>query len=160
MKLIFLVLLLSAVMFGQGIREASPEIAADPIETIFLSRDNGEGKPGEETATFLPNDIPIYCVITLKDFDVVNVRMNLVAVKVSGVKPESKVVTASYTTKNGQNRIIFTGRPDGLWEPGNYRIDVFVGGAKVRSIPFTVIKASGQQDFAPRPGRPKRIRKN
>lgn len=160
MKLILLLLLLSAAMFGQGIREASPEIAADPIDTIVLSRDNGEGKPGEETATFLPNDIPLYCVITLKNFDVVTVRMNLVAVKVGGVKPETKVVSASYTTKNGQNRIIFTGRPDGRWEPGNYRIDVFIGGGKVRSVPFTVIEASGQQNFAPPPGRPKRTRKN
>ncbi|MER3631452.1 MAG: hypothetical protein C4325_04195, partial [Blastocatellia bacterium] len=155
MKLIVFVALLGALVFGQASGNEPLNAVADPIDTIFLARDNGEGKPGEETTTFRPNDVPIYCVITLNGYYLADVRMNLVAVRVGGVKPETKVVSASYKTKAGQNRVIFTGRPSGLWERGSYRIDISIDGKKLRSIPFTVVEASDQQSFAPRPLRPK-----
>jgi hypothetical protein len=52
--------------------------------------------------------------------------MNLVAVNVQGVKAETKVISVSYKTNGKQNRVSFTGKPEGIWTVGSYRIDVFV----------------------------------
>lgn len=157
MKLIFLIAALTVALSAQSIRD-NENGSTDPIEQIFLARDNGEGKPGEESTTFLPSDIPIFCVVTLKGFDIADVKMTLVAVRVAGVRPESKIVTASYRTKPGQNRVIFTGRPDGVWVSGNYRIDIFVSGVKVRSVTFNVADTPRRQNFSPAPTK-RRLRK-
>ena len=55
-----------------------------------------------------------------------------------GVKAETKVVAASYTTKEGQNRVYFTGRPDGRWTPGKYRVDIFLDGKAATNIAFDI----------------------
>lgn len=68
----------------------------------------------------------------------VTVKMNFVAVKVAGVKADTKVVTASYTTKDGQNRINFSGKPDGNWTPGKYRVDIFLDGKITKNVEFEI----------------------
>lgn len=112
----------------------TPEI----VEDVYLARDDGAGKAGDVTETFSPGDIPIHCIVKLTGSEPAAVKMNLVAVKVNGVRPESSVVTASYTTRQGQNQVYFTGRPDGKWTAGTYRIDIFVAGKKERSVEFAV----------------------
>lgn len=113
--------------------------SSDPVvEDVFLARDDGTGKAGEVISVFNPNDIPIYCIVVLSKDGPVAVKMNLVAVKVNGVKPETKVVTTAYTTKQGEDRVNFRGRPAGQWVAGNYRIDVFVEGRHEKSINFDV----------------------
>jgi len=89
----------------------------------------------------------------------VTIKMNFVAVSVNGVKPETKVVTASYTTKDGQNRVNFTGRPDGKWTPGKYRVDLFIDGKATKNLEFE-IKSVGAVNaatsgFQPAPPRTK-----
>jgi hypothetical protein len=64
--------------------------------------------------------------------------MNLVAASVPGVKADTKVVSTSYTTKDGQNRVNFYGRPDGKWAPGKYRADIFVDGKLATNVQFEV----------------------
>lgn len=120
------------------------QTAATPpaIEEVYLARDDGKGKAGEQVAEFVTTDIPIHCVVLLDSMTKVTVKMNFVAVTVAGVKAETKVVTASYTTKEGQNRVFFTGRPDGRWTPGKYRVDLFLDGKAATNIPFE-IKLSG-----------------
>ncbi len=108
------------------------------IEEVYLARDNGEGKAGEQVSEFSTTDVPIYCVILLDSNARAVVKMNFVAVSVSGVKPETKVVTASYTTNPGQNRVNFTGRPDGKWTPGKYRVDLFIDGKMARNVEFEI----------------------
>ena len=110
--------------------------AAPTVEEIYLARDDGEGKAGEQAIEFRTNDIPIYCVVLLDAVGKVTVKMNFVAVNVSGVKAETKVVTASYTTKDGQNRVNFTGRPEGKWTPGKYRVDLFIDGKAAKNLEF------------------------
>ena len=100
----------------------NPPTSSTGIEEVYLAKDNGEGKAGEQVTEFTTTDIPIYCVVLLESNAKTVVKMNFVAVSVSGVKPETKVVTASYTTKDGQNRVNFSGRPDGKWTPGKYRV--------------------------------------
>lgn len=140
MKLLLLCVLFllvpGAVLSQSGTREA------EPIEEAYLARDDGGGKAGEQVTEFRTTDVPIYCVVLLASDAPALVKMTFVAVNVAGVKAETKVVTAAYTTKEGQNRVNFTGRPDGRWTPGRYRVDLFVNGKLVRNLEFD-IKGSG-----------------
>src|SRR5437763_1138042 len=107
---------LAAVWISPAQSPATP--ASPAIKEVYLARDDGNGKAGDQAEEFRTTDIPIHCVILLETAGKVTVKMNFVAVKVTGVKPETKVVTASYTTSEKQNRVNFTGTPDGAWTPG------------------------------------------
>jgi hypothetical protein len=121
---------------------ATAQAAAPTIEEVYLARDNGSGKAGEQADEFRTTDVPIHCVILLDNPAKVTVKMNFVAVKVAGVKPETKVVTASYTTTEKQNRVNFTGTPDGVWTPGRYRVDLFIDGKAAKSVEFDIKSSS------------------
>jgi hypothetical protein len=127
------ILVFSIAVFSQA--ESSP---APAIEDVYLAKDNGEGKAGDPSGEFRVTDVPIYCVVVLDTNAKAVIKMNFVAVSVSGVKPETKVVTASYTTSEKQNRVNFTGRPDGKWTPGKYRVDVFLDGKMAKNVEFEI----------------------
>lgn len=134
LRITALLLLCCHAAFGQ----LAPAEIKDGIEEVYLAKDDGEGKAGEQVTEFRTTDIPIYCVVLLESDSKTVVKMNFVAVSVSGVKSETKVVTASYTTKEGQNRVNFTGRPDGKWTPGRYRVDLFLDGKIAKNIEFEI----------------------
>lgn len=113
------------------------------VEEVYLAKDDGYGNAGEQVTEFATGDVPIYCVVRLGSAVSALVKMNFVAVRVSGVIPETKVVTASYATKEGQDRVNFTGRPDGKWIPGTYRVDLFVDGKMVRNVTFDIKGPAG-----------------
>lgn len=121
--------------------QSDPPVAP-AIEDVYLARDNGEGKAGEQVTEFRTTDVPIYCVVMLDSRTKAVVKMNFVAVAVSGVKPETKVVTASYTTNGRQNRVNFTGLPEDKWTPGKYRVDLFIDGKIAKNVEFE-IKGTG-----------------
>ena len=151
-------LLLVAAICAQPPEPLKDEV----VEDVYLARDDGAGKAGDVTETFSPGDIPIHCIVMLTKANPVAVKMNMVAVKVAGVKPESRVVSAAYSTKQGQDRVFFTGRPDGKWVAGSYRIDVFVEGKLEKSISFDVRGVSPPQaasQFVPAKPKPQRIAK-
>lgn len=120
-----------------SLAQADPP-ALPSIEEAYLARDDGEGKAGDQVTEFRTTDVPIYCVVLLGSNSKAVVKMNFVAVAVSGVKPETKVVTASYTTNARQNRVNFTGRPEGKWTPGKYRVDLFLNGKTARKVEFEI----------------------
>ena len=126
----------------EAFAQTPPSAAATPeapgIEQVYLAKDDGDGKAGDQVSEFRTTDIPIYCVVLLESDAKTVVKMNFVAVSVSGVKPETKVVTASYTTKEGQNRVNFSGRPEGKWTPGKYRVDLFLDGKIVKNVEFEI----------------------
>ena len=126
----------------EAFAQTPPSAAATPeapgIEQVYLAKDDGDGKAGDQVSEFRTTDIPIYCVVLLESDAKTVVKMNFVAVSVSGVKPETKVVTASYTTKEGQNRVNFSGRPEGKWTPGKYRVDLFLDGKIAKNIEFEI----------------------
>lgn len=143
-----LALLFSAVAAAQPPQPPAPT----KVEDVYLAKDNGAGKAGDYTESFTTGDVPIYCVVMLSVTDPTPVRMLLVAVKVPGVKPGSKVVSASYRTKQGQDRVYFSGKPEGNWVPGTYRFDIFVEDEKPRSIEFDIKGSAlpaGATKFAP-----------
>jgi hypothetical protein len=122
------------------------------ITEIYLARDDGTGKAGEQATSFVTTDVPIYCVVQLDSGVPVTVKMNLVAVAVPGVKAETRVVSTSYTTKDNQDRVNFTGRPAGQWVAGRYRVDIFVGDLPAVSREFAVQRAVHAR---PKPATPK-----
>jgi hypothetical protein len=136
MKFIYAVLIFLFVAVGayaQGDQAPVPG-----VEEVYLAKDNGNGKAGDQVSEFNTSDIPIYCVVLLDATAKVTVKMNFVAVNVSGVKADTKVVTASYTTKEGQNRVNFTGRPEDKWTPGTYRVDIFLDGKIAKNVEFEI----------------------
>ena len=136
MKALYTILICLFAVGGSYAQSVPPETPA--IEEVYLARDNGEGKAGDQVTEFRTTDVPIYCVVLLDSNAKAVVKMNFVAVSVSGVKPETKVVTASYTTNAGQNRVNFTGRPDGKWTPGKYRVDLFLDGKLAKNVEFEI----------------------
>lgn len=108
------------------------------ISEAYLAKDNGKGKAGDPVNAFITTDIPIHCVVMLNTSETVTVRMNLVAVSVTGVKPLSNVVSTSYTTKPNQNRVNFSGRPEGSWAAGRYRADIFVNNTLAGKLDFEI----------------------
>jgi hypothetical protein len=113
-------------------------VALGGISEAYLAKDSGDGTAGNAATEFETNDIPIYCVVMLDSDEAVTVKMELIAVDVKGVRAESKVITTGYTTKRGETRVDFTGRPDGRWTPGKYRVDLFINGVRSEDLPFTI----------------------
>lgn len=139
MKALFL-LLICALFSLTVSAQALPLPPVEGIEDVYLAKDDGEGKPGDVVSTFGISDIPIHCIVQLDTVKITTVKMHLVAVSVPGVRPEAKVVTTSYTTKGNENQVNFTGRPDKVWTPGKYRVDIFLDGKLAKSHDFTIQK--------------------
>lgn len=157
--------LFSVNVFGQA--EATEINQASGVEEISLARDDGNGKAGETATKFVTTDIPIHCSVQLISAKPVTVKMTFVAVKVAGVKPETKVVTVSYKTNGKQDRVNFTGSPEGAWSAGNYRIDIFIDDRSGGSRAFEILppsKVENRNSFQskpePKPKIAKRTRKN
>ncbi|HEY0658713.1 MAG TPA: hypothetical protein VGD05_09575 [Pyrinomonadaceae bacterium] len=146
--LFLFVILLTSNIFGQIERNqiAPTEVSLkkiekiEKIERIYLAKDD-KGTAGEEAEIFSTTDIPIYCVIYLKSVKPSVIKMNFIAVKVAGVKLETKVISASYKTDGNQSQVYFTGKPDGLWIAGSYRIDIFIDGEAAGNKEFEILKS-------------------
>lgn len=158
MKILFLSIicfLLCPTIFGQteANKVNTNNVNTDDVQVaeLYLARDNGSGKAGEITESFFTNDIPIYCVVQLDSMKSVTVKMNFVAVKVQGVKPETKVITVSYKTNGKQSQVNFTGTPDKVWTAGFYRIDIFVDDKPAKNLEFEIKKTTQQAEKAKQP---------
>jgi hypothetical protein len=139
---ISLCLLFNLNAFAQT--ERSRNAADFVVEEISLARDDGNGKPGEVTDKFITTDRPIHCLIQLGSSKPATVKMNLIAVKANGLRPETKIITVNYTTKENQNLVNFTGSPDVVWAAGIYRVDIFINGNLTRSQTFEIEKSPKQ----------------
>lgn len=130
--LLLLILLVCPAAFAQ------PEQAEGPVAEAFLAFSNGEGGPGEESAEFKTTDNPIYCVVNLTGTDPQTVRMKLVAVRVAGLREGSQIVSTSYTTKQGENIVQFSGGPAKVWFVGKYRAEIFINDKLEKTLEFDV----------------------
>jgi hypothetical protein len=130
-----LLILIAGVCSIAGYSQAKPDTGVDDI---YLAKDDGTGKAGESATVFRTTDIPIYCIVQLATTAKATVTMNLVAENVAGVKADTKVVSTSYTTKEGENRVNFFGKPVGKWTPGKYRADIFVDGKPYKNLSFEI----------------------
>ena len=133
---VFLCLFLGLNAFSQS--EEINKNSAVGVEEIALARGDGNGKAGETTDKFFTTDFPIFCFVQLDSDKPTTVKMILVAVKAVGLKPESKIVTVSYTTKDNQNQVYFTASPNRIWAAGDYRADIYIDGKFARSRAFII----------------------
>jgi hypothetical protein len=138
-------------VFGQTEEPQNLTAAVVGIEDVYLAKDDGAGKAGEAVESFFTTDIPIYCVVVLDSVKPTLVKMNFVAVDVKGVKPETRVITVSYKTNGNQNRVYFTGRPEGAWVAGTYRIDIFIDGKLAGERTFEIKKSATEIQKKPLP---------
>jgi hypothetical protein len=139
-KILLLICILSCInVFAQNDGDVH-------VEDIYLARDDGKGKIGETAQSFFTKDIPIHCVVQLDSLKPVTVKMIFIAVKVPGVKPETKVITTKYKTNGEQDRVYFTGKPDKVWIPGDYRIDIFIDEKPAKSVEFEIQKNPQQTE--------------
>jgi hypothetical protein len=148
--------------FGVLILACANVFAQEPVAhmtkgdvEIFLAKDDGTGNVGEPATAFVTTDMPIHCVVQLGSAESVTVRMLLVAVAVPGVKPGTKVVATSYTTKDFQDRVSFAGSPQGQWVAGRYRVDIFVDDVKVAVREFAVQKSTQAKPANSKPDKSK-----
>ncbi len=158
-------LALALLLFYPVTAQSGTEPIAHDVQDVYLAKDDGTGQAGEIVTEFQTTDIPIFCVVLLDTTDKVTVKMNFVAVSVAGVRADTKVVSASFTTKEGQNRVNFTGRPDGKWTVGKYRVDIFLDGKLARNVEFAIKKAgidgpAAAKNLQPRVRKPKPPAKN
>lgn len=134
--LLFVIAFAAAGTYGQPPEPAEMRV----LEDMYLAKDDGSGRAGEIATSFATTDIPIYCVVLLSVGSPVTVKVNLVAVTVAGVKAETRVVSTSFTTKDNQNRVNFTGRPEKSWTDGKYRAEVFINDTLVKRLDFEIRK--------------------
>jgi len=107
---------------------------------LTLARKNSGGDIEEGIEIFSPRDIPIICYVDLASDKPVTVKLNFIAVKVRGVRPNSKIISISYKTKEGEDIVTFTGKPEKQWVLGAYRVDILLDGKLTTSKEFTVSK--------------------
>ncbi len=144
---------------------AGGEKASVNITEISLAKDDGKGSVGEIAESFFTTDTPIHFLIRLDSVESITVKMNLVAVKAAGLKPETKSVNVSYTTDGSQNQVNFDASPGGVWAAGKYRADIYINNKLIESRAFDIEKSPSQieppkplptKTFAPR----RKTRKN
>ncbi len=148
---VFLCLFFGFNVFGQADQsENNKEIA---VEEISLARDDGHGKAGEAANIFTTTDVPIHCFIGLNSMKAATVKMNFVAVKADGLRPETKIVTVSYKTNGNQDGVNFNASPETIWAAGKYRIDIFLDGKLAKSLEFEIKKSTKEivKDKQPQP---------
>jgi hypothetical protein len=138
---IILSLLFCLVLTFAASAQTEPPTGTSGVEKVFLAKDDGTGEAGDESTRFLTTDIPIHCIVQLSSTVATTVSMNLVAVEVKGVKAGTKVVGVAYKTNGRQDRVSFTGMPEGDWTAGKYRVDIFIGGKPAGSLGFEIENA-------------------
>ncbi len=111
------------------------------VEEISLARDDGSGEAGKAANVFITTDVPIHCFVRLTSTKSVLVKMNFVAVKAGGLKPETKVVMVSYKTNGKHNVVNFNASPETVWAAGAYRVDILIDGKLAKGLEFEIKKS-------------------
>lgn len=144
-----------------GANAQQPAVDTDIIYEVYLAKANADGEAGDVVEEFWVNDVPIFCVVELTEGDPVTVTLSFVAANVPGVRKDSKVVTSVYTTKQGETRVNFSGRPLKTWVAGRYRADILINGTLRKSVEFDIkkpVSVPAASKFSPTPTPPKRSR--
>ena len=136
---VFLCLFFGFNVFGQA--DSDENKTEVGVEEISLARDDGHGKAGEAARSFATIDVPIHCFVGLNSTKAATVKMNLVAVKADGLRPESKVVSVVYKTNGRQDSVNFDASPEKNWAAGKYRVDILIDGKLAKSLEFEIKKS-------------------
>lgn len=122
--------------------KATPQPTRNPnadvyVTNIYMAKD-ANGKPGEETTSFVPGDRTIHCVISLnKARKGTQVRFIWKAVDVLGSKNE-EIKTIDYTTNSFENKVRGHLMLPKDWPTGKYRVEVYINGGLDKTIDYTI----------------------
>ena len=131
-------------VLAQGEKTDETDTAPVEIEQIFLLRDDGAGKAGDETDNFSTADKILHFRIGLSSRKPAMIKLILAATDVGEIKPETTFVTVSYRTNGRQNVVNFSASPEDVWLAGKYRADIFVDGKLAAKKEFE-IRAAAQK---------------
>lgn len=103
------------------------------LTEAFLARDPDGAEP---TTNFLPEDT-FYLIADLANAPSdTRVKAVWVAVDADGVDFDTVIDEAELET--GDGRLTFDLANDGVWPPGNYKVDVYINDTVVETLEFTV----------------------
>lgn len=134
--IIMLCLLLALSIYPQTTQ--NEEENAVKVTKLSLAKKDSDGNIIEDLEIFGTKDIPIYCYIDLSSDKPTLVKMNFIAVKAKGLRPNSNIVTVSYKTKSGENWVSFNASPKSIWAVGDYRVDILLDGKLSESKEFKI----------------------
>ena len=126
MKIISIVsvcLLLTAGIFAQTAQEKDE---TSKLKKLSVAKVDADGNITENPEFFSVKDIPITTYVDLETDKPTMIRMEFIAVKAKGLRPNTKFFTARYKTKDGETGAVFTTKPKTLWAEGDYRVDIYL----------------------------------
>lgn len=140
-RTVFLCLFSGLNAFPQSVENNANRVVG-AVEISLARGDDSKDEAVRATDKFRAADVPILCFIELDAEKPATVKMILIAVKAFGLKPETKIVTVSYMTKENENQVNLTASPNGaVWTAGDYRVDVYINGQFVKSRTFIIEKS-------------------
>ena len=122
-SIISVCLLLAGGVFAQVSTEKSE---TSKLKKLSVAREDAAGNIVENPEFFGTKDIPITTYVDLNTDKPTLIKMEFIAVKAKGLRPNSKFFTANYKTKDGETGAVFTTKPKTVWAEGIYRVDVYL----------------------------------
>ena len=123
---------------SQPVAEPEDMGPGNHIQDIHMARDNGRGAPGDQTASFGPEDRMIHCVVKLKKAKRgTAMKFSWWIVDADGSKNQ-KIKDIDYTTRTLENIVHGHLSLPEDWPPGKYKVQVFVNGDLDRTINYSI----------------------
>jgi len=122
----------------QPVAETEDMGPGNHIQDIHMAKDNGSGAPGDETASFAPEDRTIHCVVKLKEAKRgTDMKFSWWIVDADGSKNQ-KIKDIDYTTRTLENIVHGHLSLPQDWPSGTYKVQVFVNGDLDRTINYSI----------------------
>lgn len=117
--------------------DTESDAAAVNITDINMAKDD-DGKPGESSGEFAPDDHTIYCVVKLSEAKANTVvRFVWSQADVPGSKNE-QITTVDYTTKDRENKVHAHVTSPYDWAKGMYKVEVYINGTLDETIFYLI----------------------
>jgi hypothetical protein len=112
--------------------------SGEAVKEIHMAKDDGNGKPGDETDSFSPSDRTVHCVATLKSAKSgTQMKFAWWIVDADGTKNQ-KVKEIDYSTGALENIIHGHLTLPQDWPAGKYKVQVYVNGDLDRTVFYSV----------------------
>jgi hypothetical protein len=115
---------------------ACSSLNATPGASNFYMATDAEGT--NRTNTFSPED-DFFVHFDVNAVEVgTTLQSQWYALDIEGIDPGTPVQTIDYAYEEGVGNVYFQLTNDSLWPSGNYRVDIYMNGAKVGEQAFSV----------------------
>jgi len=131
-----------ATLQPAGTPVATPSVAprsSDKLAAVLARGVTDAGEPRDATTAF-PEDVErIYVVLKSAMLESASIEATWVAVQAEGYNKDDKLNSTRVSVGAGGRGSIWLGPPRGGFTPGDYRVDLEVGGTPAVSIPFKIV---------------------